>query len=93
MASGSCGASAMEAWVSDGVGSVVTGAGEDEVVEFSVEEFSELEDDDEELPSEAGGSGRCSRLDMLQRGHIHSRDLHEVGRGRSAGISAYPERG
>ncbi len=56
------------------MGSVASGAGEEVVVELSVEEFS-LEDDDEALPSEAGGSGRCSRLDVLQRGHTHSRDL------------------
>ena len=56
--------------VSAGMG---TGAGDGADVEESVDAGS-LEE--EELESAfAGGSGRCSELDMLQRGQTQSRDL------------------
>lgn len=51
------------------------GAGEGADVEVSVDEVSL--DDDDALPSEGGGSGRCSRFVEWQRGHVHSRDLRK----------------
>lgn len=58
-----------------GTGSeTTTGAGEGIVVEFSADM---VESSLEELSDAgcAGGSGKCSRPDLLQRGHTQSRDL------------------
>ena len=55
------------------------GAGEGADVEVSAEEVS-LDDDEDALPSEGEGSGRCSRFVVWQRGHVHSRDLRKGGK-------------
>ena len=76
ISSADAGCATGECTLTMGTSGVEMGAGEGADDEFSADEFSPDDDDeDEALPSDAGGSGRCSRLDMLQRGHTHSRDL------------------
>lgn len=54
------------------------GTGEGADVEISADEVSLDDDDEDALPPEGGGSGRCSRFVALQRGHVQSRDLGTV---------------